>query len=105
MVINLDRATFTSEAIIAAGYRFTDIFFVAIIPSEDEHSISVSLEPKPENTGIFIDNFSGTFINEVIDQQLRLNLEKNFGHLRNVITDFAFSPLTAQTESKKKLLT
>lgn len=100
MLLNFDRATFSPEAILAAGYRFTDKFSVRIVPAEDPQSIAVFLEPKSATE--MSDDVSGAFSNELIDQQLRLSLAGRTAHIRDLITEFAFGPLESP-ERKKKL--
>jgi len=99
--LTFDRETFAPESLLAAGYRFTDKFSVAIVPAE-EGRISVSLEPKPGSASLISEDLVGAFTNEAIDQQIRLNLEAKTGHLRDIITEFAFNPLNAQLQTKKK---
>jgi len=33
-------------------------------------------------------------MNDLIDQQIRIDLQKEFGQLRNIIIEYAFSPVS-----------
>jgi His-Xaa-Ser system protein HxsD len=53
----------------------------------------ISFEPKKENdTNHFMPEKE--FENLLIDQQIRIETEKQFGHIRNLIMKKAFAPVT-----------
>ena len=86
----LSKEFFEREPVFAAASRFTDRYYVGIQPA-DEYNIEVSLQPKMvDDADASIVNI---FCNELIEQQVRHDLQKRFGNLREIIVEQAFSPL------------
>jgi His-Xaa-Ser system protein HxsD len=98
ILLRLDESLYSREAIINASYKFTDACAVRV-DSGDSRNVDVQIRRRDgsvDNLGVIADNFC----NEVLDQQVRLNLEKRYGRLREIIVEHAFSsPLT---EGKNK---
>lgn len=93
MIIFLEKELYSREAITATVYHFSGDFYVSMgtCPESDDKYI-VSIEKK-------VRDFSETelkhsFIKELTDQQVRLDLEARFGHIRNLIVEEAFKPVT-----------
>ncbi len=91
-LVCLHRSFYSQTAIFAAAYKFTGKNIVKIFPM-DERSIGVLFKPKNGRTLTEVENDAQIFVNEVLDQQIRLNLEREFGHIRDVIVEYAFSPV------------
>jgi His-Xaa-Ser system protein HxsD len=90
--IRFTKEFYEKEAVLNAAYKMTDKYSVMIKPVGD-HEMSVTLEPKTQQSIEEIESAASDFCNEVIDQQLRLDLEKRFGKIRELIVEHAFSPL------------
>ena len=89
----LSKEFFEREAVFAAVARFTDEHYVGVQP-HDDNSFEVSISPKSDNTDS--SNAIKMFCNELIEQQVRLDLQNRFGKLRDIIVAQAFSPLKKQ---------
>ena len=59
----------------------------------EDYYITLTLEPKINQSMIELESAVSDFCNEVLDQQIRLNLEKRNGRIRELIVEHAFSPL------------
>ncbi|OHB57691.1 MAG: His-Xaa-Ser system protein HxsD [Planctomycetes bacterium GWF2_42_9] len=87
--LQVDEYLYQKEAIQAASHKFIDKNYVKI----DRNSvglISVILRPK-ENCES--ENLALEFCNELIDQQVRINIEKSCGNIRDLIVKQAFAPI------------
>jgi His-Xaa-Ser system protein HxsD len=90
--IRFAKEFYEKEAILNAAYKMTDKYSVKINPIDD-NAVAVTLEPKNQ---ISVDEMKSSvfnFCNEILDQQIRLNLEKRYGKIRELIIEHAFSPL------------
>lgn len=87
--LTVDLGIYAKETIIAACYKFSNHYHIHQVLN-DTH-IKVFFESKKDNT-ITEDNVK-QFCNELIDQQLRYNTEKQFGKIRDMIVEEAFKPL------------
>ena len=86
----LSKEFFEREPVFAAVSRFTDRYYVGIQPA-DEYNIEVSIQPK--NADDADKNIVKAFCNELIEQQVRHDLQNRFGKLREMIVEQAFYPL------------
>ena len=86
----VDIALYAKEALVAACYKFTDRFFVhqqtegdvVKVVFESKDGIAVTAEVVKQ------------FCNELIDQQVRYNTNQQFGHIRDLIVEEAFKPVS-----------
>ena len=88
VVVNM--ALYAKEAIVAACYKFTDRFFVH--QQTSENNVIVTFETKDGND--ISDVIVKQFCNELIDQQVRFNTNQQFGHIRDLIVEEAFKPVS-----------
>lgn len=101
-VVELDKNTFqvivdlslyTKDVITAAIYKFSHIFYIhQITNTENLNFVNVLFESKEGN--VVTENIPKQFCNELIDQQLRHNVNAQFGHIRNLIVEEAFKPVS-----------
>ena len=90
--IAVEKALYSTEAIMAACYKFTDKFYVFQQTSPNDDSIvDIILESKDANS--VTENITKQFCNELIDQQVRYNTTQQFGHIRDLIVEEAFKPV------------
>jgi His-Xaa-Ser system protein HxsD len=90
--ISVSKAFFEKDAVFAAAYKFTGRVSIGIEP-ESETRVRVSMQPLARHKGIDLEQVAQEFRNELIDEQLRLDLDKRFGAIRELIVRHAFSPL------------
>ena len=90
-LVTLKKLFYEQEAVMQAAYKFTDACFIKIDALDDGY-VGIWFKEKP-NISIKPDLLLCEFCNEVLDQQVRLDLEKRYGNLRDNIYNFAFSPI------------
>ena len=73
-----DLSIYTKEVIIAATYKFSHLYYIHIA-TDNENSET--------------EKAAKQFCNELIDQQLRQNVNVQFGHIRDMIVEEAFKPI------------
>jgi len=95
--INIDNAIYDIEAINAACYSFTDNYHILVTCNDDTScTVIFELKNKVSNKDIALD--IKDFINNVIDHQVRLQLDRANGKLRDLIVRHAFSPIDLKKE-------
>lgn len=85
----VDMALYAKESLAAACYKFTDRFYIH--QQTDGDTIVVVFESKDGNT--ITEEKVKQFCNELIDQQVRYNTNRQFGHIRDLIVEEAFKPV------------
>jgi His-Xaa-Ser system protein HxsD len=90
--VTLSKELYEKEAVFAAAYALSGLCRSRIEPAQTGY-VKVSLEfldspQDPDRSGV-----ENKFMNELIDQQLRLDLEKRYGAIRRLIVQQAFAPL------------
>ncbi len=95
--LTIDTSLYDIEAIHAATYQFTGSYHVLITPNAD-NSVTVIFEAKDKARDVSED--LKDFANSLIDHQVRLQLEKTNGKIRDLIVTHAFSPLDLNKEMK-----
>ena len=83
MQLDLDLQIYSIETIDAAAYKFTDNFYI----------IHILIEAKDEN--VINESTVKQFCNELLDQQVRFHVNKQFGHIRDLIVEEAFKPVNS----------
>jgi His-Xaa-Ser system protein HxsD len=91
-LVNLDKSFFSKRAVLSAAYKFTGRNIIEIFPLE-EGAVGILFKPKNGNFLEDVEKDAVLFLNEVLDQQVRVNLEQDFGHVREIIVEHAFSPV------------
>lgn len=86
----VDMSLYAKESLVAACYKFTDNFYVYQQSVGD--TVEVVFESKGDN--IVTDAIVKKFCNELIDQQVRYNTNQQFGHIRDLIVEEAFKPVS-----------
>lgn len=86
----VDMAIYAKESLVAACYKFTDRFYIHQQTSGDK--IIAIFEAKDGND--ISDVIVNQFCNELIDQQVRFNTNQQFGHIRDLIVEEAFKPVS-----------
>jgi len=91
-VINLrvSQKIYSDDAILAAAYVISCDYRVFLAPENDEEIVIV-LEKKDNSP---IDKcIAKDFVTSLIDHQLRIQLEKRYGKIREIIVENAFAPI------------
>jgi His-Xaa-Ser system protein HxsD len=95
--IIIDSSLYDMEAIKAACYAFTGNYHI-LVTRKDDKSVTVIFELKNEVSRRDITADIKDFLNTVIDHQVRLQLDKSNGKIRDLIVKHAFSPLDLKKE-------
>lgn len=101
--VTLSKAIYEKEAVFAAAYALSNLCRNRIEPAQAGY-VKVSLEfldSCKESDGLEVEN---KFMNELIDQQLRLDLEKRYGAIRRLIVQQAFAPLDDLKAEVKRMV-
>ncbi|HDZ87457.1 MAG TPA: His-Xaa-Ser system protein HxsD [Nitrospirae bacterium] len=89
LILRVDKSMFHREAILSAAYKFTDSCYIQIA-SLDSDYYGVYFTSKSPN--IDLDYKVNGFCNELIDQQLRHNLDDSNKSIKAMIIKKAFFP-------------
>lgn len=92
LVIRLSKEIYEKDAIMAAAYKLTEDCTILVKPI-GEDAFGVVFESKGEQKQSELETIAKNFCNEVLDQQIRLNLEKSSGTIRELIVRHAFFPI------------
>jgi His-Xaa-Ser system protein HxsD len=85
----VDLSIYSLRTVLRACYKFTNNCYVFIARTEDGSWISVSLRAKGPDKNLVA--LVGEFFNELLDQQVRENLEKEMQPVRELIVAQAFA--------------
>lgn len=86
----VDMSIYTKESLVAACYKLTDRYYIH--QQTTGNNIVVVFESKEGNAVSY--SIVKQFCNELIDQQVRYNTNKQFGHIRDLIVEEAFKPVS-----------
>ena len=86
----VDMSLYAKESLVATCYKFTDRFYIH--QQTDGGNVIVVFESKDGNA--VSDSIVKDFCNELIDQQVRYNTNQQFGHIRDLIVEEAFKPVS-----------
>lgn len=92
ILVTLSKEIYEKDAVMAAAYKLMDNYAILIEPVS-ETEVGVIIEAKDKNQIENLEQTAMRFCNEVLDQQIRLDLEKRYGRIREMIVQHAFSPI------------
>lgn len=93
--ISIDTSLYAKEVITAAVYKFSHLFYIHQQTDESNNTIiNVVFESKDKS--MITEDVPKQFCNELIDQQVRYNINAQFGHIRDMIVQEAFKPVTSK---------
>jgi His-Xaa-Ser system protein HxsD len=95
--LSIPKYLYEKEAVFAAAYRLTGKLSISIEPESATH-IRVSMQRLPKYRKIDLAEAVQQFKNHLLDEQLRFDLEKRFGAIRELIVKQAFSPIENLSE-------
>lgn len=93
ILIVLKKEFYERDAVFSAAYKFTDKCAILIEPV-DEFSVGVYFKAKSGKNDVDLEKVAEDYCNEVLDQQIRLDLEKRYGNIRKLTVQHAFSPIS-----------
>ncbi len=81
---------FEEAAVITTFGKYTSTYFITIQPAYDT-DVKITVECK-KSASLSLELLKN-MVNELIDQQIRVDLESRFGDLRKIIVKRAFEPV------------
>ena len=100
--VTLSREIYENEAITEAAYKVTGEC-TAVARPLGETEIEITFEPKEGSLPETLEKTAADFCNDVLDAQLRLELDKRYGRIKELIVKHAFSPLENLKEHLDKV--
>jgi len=100
LLVKLSKQFYEKPAVMAAAYKFTHKCTVLIEPL-DEGYVGVWFQAKNNESPDMLPGLINDFCNELIDQQVRLDLDKRYGGLRDTIFEHAFLPTESFSKKQK----
>ena len=97
--ISVDQRLYSKDALLSVLYEYSGEYEVEqLIDENNDNIILVSLTPKVVDKQVAesANVIRASFIRSLIDQQLRININKEFGHIRDLIVEEAFKPITKE---------
>lgn len=88
--ITLNPELYAKEAIVATLYKYSGKYIVAQELSESNIVVSISAREQGQSIP---EDLIQHFHTDLIDQQVRYNVSREFGHIRNLIVEEAFKPI------------
>lgn len=89
LLLRVDKNIYQHETILSTAYKFTDNCYIHI-DSIDSNYYGVYFTPKLPN--VDLTSQINAFCNELIDQQIRFNLDKTNKSIKELIIRKAFFP-------------
>jgi len=88
LTIKLNKEIYSKDAVMETSYKFTNNFYFEIESLGESYLIKMKPKIKLTNTK----NIKDIFLNELLDQQLRVNLRKKNQKVKEMIIKKAFFP-------------
>lgn len=88
-IVSLSKSLYSKDALQATAYKYSGDYFVLL--SDNDETYDVLFENKKNNA--VDDVVIKEICNDFIDQQIRIDTEKQFGYIRNLIVEEAFKPV------------
>jgi His-Xaa-Ser system protein HxsD len=101
--VTLSKEIYEKEAVFAAAYALSGVCRNRVEPGQAGY-VKVTLELLDSSPDTDMRQIENKFMNELIDQQLRFDLEKRYGSLRRLIVKQAFAPLDDLKAEVKKIV-
>ncbi|MBW2063336.1 MAG: His-Xaa-Ser system protein HxsD [Deltaproteobacteria bacterium] len=89
LLVKIDKSLYDHEAVLAAAYKFTDAFYIRLDSTDSQH-YGAYFSAKKDSVDIM--SVIGEFCNELIDAQIRHDLEKSSRPIKALIIKKAFFP-------------
>ena len=89
-VIQAEKEYFERDCILRVISEYTPKYFISFCTTSKN---TVEIVIKSKNNNPIDENLLRVFFNSCIDEQIRIDLQKEFGELRQRIVEYAFSPV------------
>ena len=85
----VDLALYSKDVITATIYKFSHLFYIHQQTDKSNPNLVLVIFESKDDNAITVD-IPKKFCNELIDQQLRHDVNAQFGHIRDMIVEEAF---------------
>jgi His-Xaa-Ser system protein HxsD len=92
ILLTLAKEFYLREAVFAAAHKFSGVCDIEIFPV-GEFEVGVRLALRSDVPECDLNTIAYNFSEELVDQQIRLDLDKRNGRIRKIIVQHAFSPI------------
>lgn len=93
--VSIDLTLYSKDVITAAIYKFSHLFYIHQQTDKNNPNLVIVIFESKAGNDITADT-PKQFCNELIDQQLRHNVNAQFGHIRDMIVEEAFKPVNSK---------
>lgn len=93
--VSVDTSLYAKEVITAAIYKFSHLFYIHQ-QTDTCNKILINIIFESKDNSKVTEDVPKQFCNELIDQQIRYNTNAQFGHIRDMIVQEAFKPVTSK---------
>lgn len=90
LALSVDKALYESDAVLKTAHRFSEQCYIRV--GERDNQITVCFKPK-DQSGTLPGRIVDDFYNELIDEQVRVVVNRECGAIRDQIVKKAFSPI------------
>ena len=90
LTLKIDTSVYSLSSVFRSCYKFTDRCYIFLARSEENENI-VSARLTNKDQSVNLEDLSGEFYNELLDNQLREVLAAESGQIRDLIVAQAFS--------------
>lgn len=91
----VDLALYSKDVITAAIYKFSHLFYIHQQTDKSNPDLVIVVFESKDDNAISVD-IPKQFCNELIDQQLRHDVNAQFGSIRDMIVEEAFKPVNSK---------
>ncbi|GLI37572.1 hypothetical protein GHYDROH2_10730 [Geobacter hydrogenophilus] len=98
---SLNKEIYDKEAVMAAAYRRTAKYAVEIREEGQNFVVVFTAKDGRDGNESEVADDVQSFFNDVLDEQLRQQLEQKTGRIRDLIVQHAFSPIDLRKEVRK----
>ena len=91
----VDLALYSKDVITATIYKFSHLFYIHQQTDKSNPNLALVIFESKDDNAITVD-IPKKFCNELIDQQLRHDVNAQFGHIRDMIVEEAFKPVNSK---------
>ena len=86
-----DKVFFNRECVLTVADIYAETYYVSVAPHQED-KVRITLCDK--HGARMQESTLRSFMNDLVDCQVRLDLQKEFGDLRKRIVEYAFSPVS-----------
>ncbi len=93
--VKIDKRLYSPDAITATLYKYSHLYYIHQQIDENNTNLINIIFESIEKTPIPTD-IPKKFCNDLIDQQIRHNIDLQFGEIRKIIVNEAFKPVNTK---------